>query len=104
MGPSVQQQMGISWEDFLSAAIETKKEEYEEILEKTINGYTDKNLKKAHSSKVEVTFKCKEYFLVTDDFVYELIQHFLLGFPQKPDFHQKKFPFEDQYLFKYAKI
>ena len=94
----------VDWEDYLNNKIEDQKEENIDTLKEMINGYDNKNLKKARLSKVEVTFKCKEYFLVTDDLVYELIQHFLLGHPQKPDFHQKKFKFEDEYLFKYAKI
>ena len=88
--------------------VETKAdEEYKRIksnLNNYINDYTDKNLKKAHSSYVEVTFRCKEYFLVESSFAGVLKDHFLGGWAMKPDFWQKKLDFEKKYQFKYNTI
>jgi len=92
----------MSWQDFLNNKIEDKKEENINTLENIVNFYDNRNLKKAYTSKVEITFKCKEYFLVYNEYANELKEHFLVGNPIKPDFWQKKFDFEKQALFKYA--
>lgn len=92
------------WEDFLENKIEDAKEENANTIKNIVKDYENKNLRKAHSSQVEVTFKCKEYFLVTEEFGNQLKEHFLVGNPQKPDFWQKKFPFEKQVMFKYALV
>ena len=93
----------VEWEDY-KEQLEKYKGEDEKILIDIVNGYTDKNLKGAHSSGNEIMFKCKEYFLVSDDYMVELYHHFLAGNPMKPDFWQKKFPFEKDFMFKYAVV
>jgi len=92
----------MTWDDFLELKVEDIYDNRSAIIDGALRNFTDKNLKKAHSSQVEVIFKCKEYFLVSDVFDEELTNHFLIGNPMKPDFRQKKFPFESDYMFKFA--
>jgi len=94
----------ITFSEYIDEKTENRYDEITSNLDYYINGYTDKNLRKAHSSKVEVTFKCKEYFLIDAAPDNILTNHFLLGSPMKPDFSQKKSDFEKDHMFKFVTI
>lgn len=62
-----------TYEEWITQATKKHKKRFDDVWKGILDTYTNKNLKHAIESKGEVSFNCKEYYLVNDDFDTELI-------------------------------
>lgn len=69
----------VKWEDYKKDQFEELYDEAEGQLDSLISGYRNTNLKLAISTAVEIQFKCKNYYLVDQQYSFDIEESLLRG-------------------------
>lgn len=82
----------VSWDDYLEDNIEYERERIRENRLEVVLDYKDDDIKKAIKSKHEIMVRCKEYYIIDEEFTDDLNKLLKIG-KIKPVHKQLKFQF-----------